>query len=157
MDLSSTTHGRPTGAAFLLAQLGAHAARKFGERISPLGLTPPHAGILRMINSRPCSQQELAEQLGVFPSRIVTLIDELGSKGLVDRQRSTKDRRNYELTLTKKGRETLKALSQSAAEHESDLLGALNSEERMKLAALCRKIVEHQGLTRGVHPGFRDI
>jgi hypothetical protein len=48
-------------------------------------------------------------------------------------------------------------LSRSAAEHESDLLGALNSEEREKLALLCRKVVEQQGLTRGVHPGYREL
>ena len=32
---------RPCGAAFLLAQLGAHGADLFGERIAVLGISPP--------------------------------------------------------------------------------------------------------------------
>ncbi len=51
---------RPTGAAFLLAQLGAHAADRFGERIKGLGVAPRHAGILRMIATTPCNQRALA-------------------------------------------------------------------------------------------------
>ena len=49
--------------AFLLAQVGAHAAIRFGERISRLNLTPPDAGILRMLGaSGGLSQQELSDE-----------------------------------------------------------------------------------------------
>ena len=37
--------------AFLLAQVGAHAALRFGERLSHLKLTPPDAGILQMLSA----------------------------------------------------------------------------------------------------------
>src|SRR5215472_10643506 len=95
---------RPTGAAFLLAQLGAHAADRFGERIQALGISRPQAGILRMINATPdCNQQGLAKRLGVLPSRMVILIDEMAEKGQVERRRSQKDRRQSELALTKTG------------------------------------------------------
>ena len=30
-------------------------------------------------------------------------------------------------------------------------------EERETLASLCRKIADQQGLTPGVHPGFRKL
>jgi len=132
----------PTGAAFLLAQLGAHGAQCFAERIRALGISPPHAGILRIIGSMPeCSQQSLARRMGVVPSRIVVLIDELAAKGLVERRRSEKDRRNYELALTREGHSRLERLSVLAAEHEADLCAALSPGERAKLANLCRKIV----------------
>jgi hypothetical protein len=36
------------GAAFLLAQVGAHAASKFAERLVELKLVPAHAGIFRI-------------------------------------------------------------------------------------------------------------
>jgi len=148
----------PTGAAFLLAQLGAHGARRFGERIKVINLTPPHAGILRMIASLPeCSQKGLAERLGVLPSRMMILIDELDAKGLVKRHRSTKDRRNYALALTKHGEKVLQKLSRLAAEHEAYLCAVLNAEEKSTLAKLCRKIAAQQGLTPGVHPGYRDL
>ncbi len=149
---------RPSGAAFLLAQLGAHAADRFGERIEVLGIAPPHAGILRLVATTPsCNQQALAKRLGVLPSRMVILIDELTEKGLVERKRSTKDRRHSELVLTKRGRRMLEKLSQLAAEHEADLCASLTAEERNTLVALGRKIVHQQGLTPDVHPGYRKL
>jgi len=149
---------RPSGAAFLLAQLGAHAADRFGERIKRLRLAPRHAGILRIIATTPsCNQRTLAKRLGVLPSRMVILIDELSEKGLVERKRSTKDRRHSELVLTKRGRAMLEKLSKLAAEHEADLCAALTAKERMQLAALGRKIVHQQGLTPDVHPGYRKL
>ena len=149
---------RPTGAAFLLAQLGAHASQRFAERIATLGIAPKQAGILRIISATAdCSQQKLAEMLGVLPSTMVILIDELDKKGLVKRHRSVKDRRNYALALTTDGNKTLQQLSKLASEHEADLCAALNSGERKTLAVLCGKIAEQQGLTPKVHPGYRDL
>ena len=149
---------RPCGAPFLLAQLGAHAADLFGDRIAVLGISPPHAGILRMIARMPeCNQQALAKRLRVLPSRMVILIDELAAKRLVERRRSAKDRRHSELVLTSQGKRTLEKLSRLAGEHESDLCAALTREERDTLATLCRKIVAHQGLTPDVHPGYRKL
>jgi DNA-binding MarR family transcriptional regulator len=147
-----------TGAAFLLSQLGAHASEMFGRRIAPLGLTRPHAGILRFIANNPAvNQLGLAKKLGVLPSRMVILIDELTDRGLVERKRSAKDRRHSELVLTAKGERTLQKLRQIGAEHEADLLAGLTRKEREQLAALGRKIVHHQGLTPDVHPGFRKL
>jgi DNA-binding MarR family transcriptional regulator len=149
---------RPSGAAFLLAQLGAHAAYRFGERIEVLGISPPHAGILRMIAATPlCNQQSLAKKLGVLPSRMVILLDELVEKGLVERKRSQMDRRHSELALTKAGRQTLERIVKLGAEHEEELCAALTPAERRTLTTLCRKIVAQQGLTPGVHPGYRKL
>ena len=111
-----------------------------------------------MIAAMPsCSQLALAKRLGVLPSRMVILIDELAEKGLVERKRSQKDRRQSELALTRAGGRMLEKLSRLAAEHENDLCAALTVEERETLAALCRKIVNQQGLTPDVHPGYRRL
>lgn len=148
---------RPTGAAFLLAQVGAHAARRFGELVAQVGLTAPHAGVLRKIASDPgISQQALARHLGVMPSRMVALVDELESKGIIVRRRSTDDRRNYALELTDRGKQILSQLSLIAAQHEENLCAALTEEERQQLADLCGRIADQQRLTPGVHPGFRN-
>jgi DNA-binding MarR family transcriptional regulator len=149
---------RPGGAAFLLAQLGAHAAMRFAQRIAEIGLTPPDAGILGNIATRPgISQQALAEHLGVMPSRMVALIDQLESKGIVERKRSAEDRRNYELSLTQKGRQVLGEIGRIAQEHEASLLAALTPEEREQLRSLCTRIADEQQLTPGVHPGYRGL
>ena len=148
----------PRGAfspAFLVAQVGAHAAGKFAERIARIGLQPAHAGILRLVQaSEGLSQQTLGNELRVLPSRLVVLIDELEERGLIQRRDHPTDRRSYALYLTDKGRETLKAIGRIAREHQDSLCAALNDDERGQLATLLRRIAEDQGLRPGVHPGF---
>ncbi len=68
--------------AFLLAQLGAHAAGRFAERIAGLDLTPAQAGLLRLVARTPGrSQRELAGDLGMPPSRFVPFADKLEDAG----------------------------------------------------------------------------
>jgi DNA-binding MarR family transcriptional regulator len=149
---------RPTGAAFLLTQVGSHAASRFGRRIAAIGLTPPDAGVLVKISSHPgISQQALAKHLGVVPSRMVALIDDLEKKAIVERKRSTEDRRNYELSLTEHGHRILGEIFRISAEHEASLCAALSPKERVLLSNLCRRIADDQGLTPGVHPGYRSL
>jgi DNA-binding MarR family transcriptional regulator len=149
---------RSGGVAFLLAQLGAHAAAAFAERIRPLGLTPPQAGVLRRLGQVPGqSQRGLADALGMHPPRLVALIDELEDRGLVARDRDPDDRRNYAISLTDEGRRTLAELGGVAGEHELAIAAALDDDERAQLLTLLRRLAEEQGLPPGVHPGFRRI
>jgi DNA-binding MarR family transcriptional regulator len=149
---------RPRGASsasFLLAQVGAHAAARFAERLAPLNLVPAHAGILRLIDaSEGLTQQDLCTQLGVLPSRLVTLIDELEQRRLLQRRDHPHDRRSYALYLTDKGQETLKAIGRQARDHQQALCAALSESEREQLAELLARIANDQGLRPGVHPGF---
>ena len=88
--------GRKTFAALLLAQVGAHGAKQFAERLSVLKLTPPHAGILRrLVQSPGISQRELATTLGMHASRLVAVLDEMESLGLLIREANAEDRRTY--------------------------------------------------------------
>lgn len=152
-------HARGEGSpAFLLAQVGAHAATKFAERLAPLGLTPAHAGSLRLIaRSEGASQQALGTQLGVVPSRLVAIVDELEKKGLVERRDHPRDRRSYALYLTETGRQTMQAIGKVAREHQEELCAALNDGERAQLASLLQRIAAQQGLRSGVHPGFSRL
>ncbi|MFI1656505.1 MarR family winged helix-turn-helix transcriptional regulator [Streptomyces sp. NPDC020472] len=157
-DPGAGTAPPPRGGAFLLAQLGAHAAGRFGERVGGLGLAPPDVGLLRMIATEPGrSQRSLAADLGVVPSRVVALIDSLEKKGFVERRRSAEDRRHHELYLSEEGRRVLGRVREVAALHEDDLFAALDEEDRARLAALLGRIAEQQGLTPGVHPGYRHL
>ena len=153
----STGTGCP-GLAFLLAQVGAHAAAKFAERLEPLKLTPAHAGILRAISAEPgISQQQLAAWLGMFPSRLVLVLDELERAGLLQRKALPSDRRTYALQLTAKGRDKLQAIGRLARDHQEKLCAALSAGEQETLAALLSRIAGEQHLTPGVHPGYRQL
>jgi DNA-binding MarR family transcriptional regulator len=141
--------------AFLLAQVGAHAAAKFAERLRPLGLSPAHAGILRILEASPAiTQQALARMLGSPASRLVALVDELEARGLIERQENETDRRRYALWLTEKGKTTLNSIGLLAREHQNSLLAVLSDEEREQLSTLLMRIAEYHSLRRGVHPGY---
>ncbi len=152
----SGTPRRP-GSAFLLAQLGAHAAARFAERIKALDLTPAQAGVLRLIARQPGrSQQEIARTLGTPPPRLVLLIDGLEERGLVERRRNPEDRRHYALYLTDSGADFMKRLADVAAAHEDDICAGLDAAERAQLNELLERIAARQGLSAGVHPGYRQ-
>ena len=48
-------------------------------------------------------------------------------------------------------------ISRIAAAHEHDILAALSAEEREHLKDLLVRIARQQGLTPGVHPGYRQL
>jgi DNA-binding MarR family transcriptional regulator len=149
---------RPASAAFLLAQIGAHAAKQFAERLTPLKLTPPHAGILHLLaRVSGVSQRELAGKLGMHASRLVAVVDEMESLGLVVREGNTDDRRTYSLQITPKGTEALKEIARIAQQHNESLSAALTPDEREVLAGLLQRIADQQHLTRGVHPGYSRL
>ena len=144
--------------AFLVAQLGAHAASQFAEKMRLIGLSPADAGILRLLRvAAGLSQQELASKLSIHPSRLVAILDNLEKRGLVERRPNPDDRRLYSLHLTGGGGEALGKIGKLAREHQETLLAALNQEERQMLGGLLLRVADQQGLKRGVHPGYRSI
>ena len=53
------------------------------------------------------TQQSLGRSVGIDPSSMVATIDELESRGLVERRRHPSDRRAHALYLTEAGTDTL--------------------------------------------------
>jgi len=145
-------------AAFLLAQVGAHAAKRFAEELAPRKMTPPQAGILRVLaGAGGLSQRELAERMGIHPSRLVAIVDEMEALGLVTREANSDDRRQYALQVTGKGREVMGEIGAVARRHNEALLRALSAEERILLVGMLEKIAADQGLIPGVHPGYSGL
>ncbi len=143
----------PGDLAFLIAQVGSHAQSSFGKRVDPLGLRLAHVGVLKAIFAADgLTQRELGDTLGMFPSNLVRLIDELETKKLVRRADNATDRRSYTLVLTKKGHNTTSELIHLTEAHQDHLCAALTQPERRELTRLLRKIARGQGLQPGVHP-----
>ncbi|MDT4939389.1 MAG: hypothetical protein QOG80_3060 [Pseudonocardiales bacterium] len=155
--MPSTPSGAPpTGVAFLLAQLGAYAAQQFATALTDEDLTPPLAGILRMLwADSGLSQQQLAERLGTAPSRIVSYVDDLEARGWIARTRDTADRRVNALSLTKAGDAALGRLAVIGRAHEKRITAGLSVAEHKSLLTLLSRLADEHGLTPGVHPGYR--
>lgn len=152
MDSSS----RPQRTAFLLSQLGALASARFAERTRELGLSPSDAGVLRILGRSPgLSQRSLADRLGSVPSRLVPLIDSLEGRGLVERVRSSSDRRNYELRLTAEGEKTLMSLRKIAKQHEAELMAPLTTSQSTQLGDLLARLAAAHSLDPDLHRGSK--
>jgi DNA-binding MarR family transcriptional regulator len=146
------------GSAFLLTQIGTHAAQEFATRVAELDLTPPQAGLLRAVALEPGrSQQALARHLGTPATRLVALVDGLEQRGLVERRRNPDDRRLYAVHLTDAGRRFMGRLGRVAREHDDALLDGLAPDERAQLHDLLTRVARTRGLVAGVHPGYRTL
>ena len=146
---------RGDSGAFLIAQVGAHAAFRFAESLKPHGFTPHDAGILRLLSSSAgISQRELAKRLRMHASRLVGLLDNLEQRRLIERRPSEADRRLYALHLTQEGEAGLRKILEVAREHQRTLLSSLSEDEQAALTEILARIARHQGLTPGVHPGY---
>ena len=155
---TASNSDRGDGVAFLLAQLGHHAATQFAQQMAAVDLTPPHAGILRAIASGPGgSQQALSEQLGLLPSRVVAYVDDLEDRGYVERRRNPDDRRLHALHLTASGKKLISKISDLARQHERRVTAGLDAEQRATLRGLLAALAQERGLTPHVHPGFRNL
>lgn len=140
---------------FLLSKLGLQSAARFAAVLQPLGIRPQHFALLRYLgNAEGRSQQALAEMLGLPPSRMVALVDDLEQRGLAERRANPADRRAHAVYLTAAGKQVLEQAFAVATEYEDRLCAGLSAEERATLLALLRKLAADQDLPIGVHPGL---
>ena len=144
--------------AFLVAQVGGLAAMRFADRVAEIGVTPPQAGLLRVVAAEPGrTQQAVSGQLGLLPSRLVMLVDELEGRGLIERRRDPNDRRNYALYVTDAGRRSCRTSAARRRRHGEDFLAPLSKADRATLSDLLSRLAVHHGLTPDVHPGYRTL
>jgi len=87
------------------------------------------------------SQRDLAGTLGLDPSQVVQLVDELAAAGLVERRPSPADRRAKLVVATERGHAARRAASGRASAAVRDRLDALSEDERETLRLLLRRVV----------------
>lgn len=141
--------------AFLLGQLGFHTAYRFADLLAPLGIKPRHFGMLKLLGQHDGgTQQELGEALDIHRNVMVSLVDDLESRGLVERRRHPADRRAHALYLLPAAHALL-AKAESAVETlDADLLAALTPEDRATFLDLLQRTAAANGLRPGIHPGL---
>jgi DNA-binding MarR family transcriptional regulator len=128
------TEGPQPAPASSLHYLLKHALLRLGDltgpALAPFGINGRECAVLTAIDERtPPSQQEVAERMGVDRTTMVTLVDDLETKGLVQRRPDRKDRRKNVVVLTDAGRATLRDATRAAGEAERRFLGSLSDDE----------------------------
>src|SRR5829696_5149718 len=113
---------------------------RFAEALEPLGLTTALFALLNVLGTRQGAiQQELGAAMGIDPSTMVSLIDQLEAAGLARRRPRPTDRRAREVVITPKGRRALERARELAMQVEAEVLGGLSGAERRQLLALLRR------------------
>jgi DNA-binding MarR family transcriptional regulator len=111
--------------------------------LSPFGLDVHGFASLTLLSELgPCSQQRLAEEMGVSGTLVVQVVDALEREGLVERRRNPKDRRANALHLTRKGRETQRAAMAQREATMAELTAAFGEGDEAELRALLRTLVQ---------------
>ena len=142
---------------FMLSTLGHAISRRFVDALQPLELHPREFTVLRAVRANDGqSQQALAERLHIPPSRMVAIVDELESRGLVERRPDPSDRRVRALYVTTRGQTLLEDAFELVVEHERAISDVLSVEERAELLELLNRIATRLGLPTDFHSALRD-
>jgi DNA-binding MarR family transcriptional regulator len=113
---------------------------RVAEALESIGLTPALFGLLNVLGAREGAiQQELGSVMGIDPSTMVSLLDQLESEGLAKRRPHPTDRRAREVVITPKGRRLLERGRRMAFQVEDEVLGGLTTAERRELLTLLRR------------------
>jgi MarR family transcriptional regulator, lower aerobic nicotinate degradation pathway regulator len=139
---------RHTG--YLISRVGVMAQRGFAERLETLGLTTRMWGALNVIEAEgTITQHALGRSIGMDPSTMVSTIDELERRGLVERRPHPSDRRAHALHITEAGLGTLAQGRELARKAQDDLLAALNAADRRTLHELLLRVAAAADPTAG--------
>ena len=138
---------------FLLSQLGYVVARRFRAAMAGVDLEPRHFALMRAIEAADGQAQNvLAEKLDIPASSMVSLVDHLEERGLVERRMHPADRRSRTLHVTTEGRTCLVEATARAGALEDLLCRGLDPEERRALISRLQLVGHNLDVVQGVHP-----
>jgi DNA-binding MarR family transcriptional regulator len=127
----------------LLFRLWRVSHARTAEALESLGLTTALFALLNVLGTHEGAiQQELGSAMGIDPSTMVSLIDQLEVAGLAKRRPRPTDRRAREVVITPKGRQVLERARQLAMEVEDEVLRGLSGAERRRMRALLRRALD---------------
>jgi DNA-binding MarR family transcriptional regulator len=112
----------------------------FADTVGASGISPGLFGILVVIGENPgLTQQALADAAHLDRSSVVTVLDKLEDRGLVERRAA--DRRSNGLFLAEHGTALLRDLKRKVARHDRRVVQNLSTTEREQLVALLQRIL----------------
>ena len=127
---------------FLLSRASGQIVRATNAALTRHGLRVRQYSVLTLACEAPdgLSQRELATVLGLDPSQVVLLVDELVAAGLVHRQAPEADRRTRLVVATPEGRRVREAARRDADAAVEPPLSLLGDAERDRLRDMLTRI-----------------
>jgi DNA-binding MarR family transcriptional regulator len=115
--------------------------RDFEHTLKPLELTPTLYGSLVLVQANPgMKQTDLAGAVQLDRSTVVSVVDRLEARGLVERRRANDDRRSNALHITAAGKRLLKQAAPLVVDHETRMVAGLTHSERAIMTTALSKI-----------------
>lgn len=129
-------------AGFLMSRASAQAIRVTNAALVSEGLkVRPYSALSACFDLGGIAQRDLSELLGMDPSQVVALVDELEGAGLVKRSPDPADRRTRLVSATRRGGMVLRRARRLVEAAMDDFFEPLAEAERDQLRALLRKLV----------------
>jgi DNA-binding MarR family transcriptional regulator len=124
----------------LLFRLWRASHTQTADAFESIGLTPPLFALLNYVRAHEgANQQQIGSAMGVDPSTMVSLLDQLEGDGLAERRTHPRDRRARAVAITPKGRRKLERARELVKGVEDDVFQGLTMPERHRLVGLLRK------------------
>lgn len=145
------------GVAFNLSSLGYAVSKRFQEILAPFDLHPREFAVLRAVGFQEGqTQQALADRLQIPRSRMVSIVDELEARELLERRPNPADRRVRELHLTAAGRKVIDQAFAEAVTFERQVTEPLTAAEREQLLDFLARVGSGLGIGEGAHTAMRE-
>jgi DNA-binding MarR family transcriptional regulator len=122
-----------------------HVVRKMSREVGQALQIPvmgPQVELLEMLASKgELKMSDLAAELEISLGAVTALADRMARAGMIERQRSTTDRRVILLVLTEHGRRVLEDISETRSKVMRRYFGKLTEAEMAQMEGLCRKML----------------
>jgi len=132
----------PHGLGYRIKLLSQLMGRKFQERLEPFDLTPFHWVVLCCLweeDGLPTSS--LGEKLQQVGGTLTGVLDRMEQRGVIYRERDTRDRRIWRIWLTEAGRSLQTELPPIAFELREQAMQGFTPADREQLSALIDQVI----------------
>jgi DNA-binding MarR family transcriptional regulator len=141
--------GRLEGRVFWLLGRAARNAQQLTQaRLFEVGLRRGFYGVLATLEEfGPGAQAEIGRRLGLDPSDMVDILNDLERQGYVRREPDPADRRRNKVILTESGVQALRRFDEAIADAEGMLLADFSEADRRALVAALTRLADRHILT----------
>ncbi|MBI0296501.1 MarR family transcriptional regulator [Streptomyces sp. PRKS01-29] len=128
----------------LLSQLTTRSDRLITEGLARADARKWHYAVLASLREYgPGSQATLSRRTGIYRSDMVSVLNELAERDLVERSPDPDDRRRNTITISPRGRRHLRRLDKVLDDLHDELLAPLDPAERGQFVGLLTRLLDH--------------
>jgi DNA-binding MarR family transcriptional regulator/GNAT superfamily N-acetyltransferase len=123
---------------------------------SPFSLSEARV-LYELANRESASAKGIGLELGLDPGYLSRIVQRFDEDGLLNRKPVPEDRRQYQLSLTAKGRQAFAKLDRSSHDDVADMLATLSDSDRKRLIGAMAAIERLLGPSGGVSPATATL